>query len=45
MVATTLLGLDALNFELVFVDEFWVNNDTYTRYNWAAKGEAAVIPL
>jgi len=29
----------------VFVDEFWVNYETYAKYNWAARGDAAVIPI
>jgi hypothetical protein len=32
-----------LEFEIVFVDEFWLNDETYAKYNWAACGEAAFV--
>ena len=40
-----LLTLDKLDFLIVFVDEFTVNNTTHRNYNWAKPGESPGVPL
>ena len=40
-----MLLLDSLNFELVFVDEFTVNNNTHSNYNWQKPGLSQGVPL
>ena len=39
-----LLALDCLEFQLVFIDEFSINDFTNKSYNWAKKGTDSIIP-
>lgn len=42
--ALVLLRLSALNFKLIFVDEFSVNNYLHSNYNWCKTGELSCVP-
>ena len=44
-IGKTLLLLEKLNFMVVYVDEFTVNNHTHHYYNWALPGTNPGVPV
>ena len=44
-ICEVLLGLDALRFTIVFVDEFTISNYTHANYNWCRRGTYPGLPL